>query len=135
MLTDVLALGALCVSMLALLVALLDWQQISREDPWRLTKLHEDYWLLERVHRQRAVITQAFNFGGTGVQFLNAAAFPAQVFRRGSREVLCISPSIMGTHLTINSRRPRLRQKHNAHFNSGELVPGKGERSWTTPIY
>jgi hypothetical protein len=41
--TDALALGALIASMLALMVALLDWQQISREEPWRLTKLHEDY--------------------------------------------------------------------------------------------
>lgn len=133
--TDALALGALIVSMLALIVALLDRQQISREEPWRLTKLHEDYWLLERVHRSRAVITMAFNFHGTGVDFVNDAAYPAQVFRRGSREVLRIRPSVAGTSLTINFRRPPLRDKHNRTFNSGELVPSRGEKTWSTPIY
>jgi hypothetical protein len=133
--TDALALGALIVSMLALIVALLDWQQISREEPWQLTKLHEDFWLLERVHRRRAVITAAFNFHGTGVDFVNDAGFPAQIFRRGSREVLRIRPSVVGTHLTINFRRPRIGEKHNHTFNAGGLEPGKGERTWSTPIY
>lgn len=123
--------------MLALIVALLDWQQVSREEPWRLTKLYEDYWILERVHRRKATITNAFDFHGTGVAFVNDAGMPRPVFRRGTREVLQISPSTPGTQLTLNYRRLRFWERPGiSSFNaSGSLVPGKGEKTWSTPVY
>jgi hypothetical protein len=40
------ALG-LVVALVALLVAILDWHQVGREEPWNLTKVQDDIWVLD----------------------------------------------------------------------------------------
>lgn len=80
--------GAFCISLAALIVAILDWNQVGREEPWKLTKLEADIWLLERVQRSPVVLLSLFNFHGSEVEILNDAAMPIGTFRRGRREVL-----------------------------------------------
>lgn len=136
------AAAALCISAFALVVAILDWHQVGREEPWKLTKLDPDIWLLERVHRSPAVIVSLLNFHGSPVEVLNDAAMPVGVFRRGRKEVLCIEGSQIGTFLTVSSRRGRgkllrrlLGEQKAAWTESGHYANGKGVQRWTTPIY
>lgn len=55
---------SLMVAMSALTVAILDWHQIGREEPWNLVKVRDEIWVLERVHRSPVVITCPSTFTG-----------------------------------------------------------------------
>jgi len=145
------ALG-LVVALVALVVAVLDWHQVGREEPWNLTKVQEDIWVLERVHRSPVVITYLLNFHGGEVRVLNDAGMPAAHFRRGRKEVLKIRPAL-GTNLTVFSKpypwwlraMDRLswipwfnhsrvsRYKHLQEWGTPEGM--KGTQNWHTPIY
>lgn len=149
--TDELALWALLgtalglvIALVALLVAVLDWHQVGREEPWNLTKVRDDIWVLERVHRSRALIYALHNHGGDRVKVLNRAGMPVQHFRRGSKQVLRIAPEL-GTNLTIFYRtyplptrawdrlRGHARRDHIDTWNSPQATEGK--RTWETPLY
>ncbi|MGO4587019.1 hypothetical protein AB4Z38_24520 [Arthrobacter sp. 2RAF6] len=148
---DVLALWALIVALLSLLVALgagfvayLDYHQVGREEPWRLTKVQNDIWLLERVHRRPATLS---GFDGTSlcdavqVAWLNPAGFPAKVYRRGSQELLRIQTSGVGMHLEFYSREYGVFDRLPAH-NKSYLANVRGGvkgmdklKTWTTALY
>lgn len=140
---DTLALWALIVSGLALLaamaalvVAILDWQQITREEPWNLTKLDAEHWLLERVHRRKVWITGANAFHHSPVGFVNDAAHPTQIFRRGTRQVLRVEPNGVGSTLTVIYRNVKRGETRNTYFGTGSnLLPGEGELQFSTPLY
>lgn len=128
--------GALIVSLFALGVAILDWQQITREEPWKITKLDAEHWLLERVHRRRVFITSAFAFHHSTVEFVNDAAFPAAAFRRGTTAVLHMAANGRGRTLTIISRKARRGENNNTYYeHAGTLVARKGEREFRTALY
>lgn len=152
--TDELALAVsglgLVVALVALLVAILDWHQVGREEPWNLTKVQDDIWVLERVHRSPVVITHLMNFHGSEVRVLNDAGMPAAHFRRGRREVLQIRPT-PGTNLTVFSKPYPLRLRiwdrlsrlpgfHRVHVDRfahtrmdvSEAMKGA---QWNTPLY
>ncbi|WP_426938577.1 hypothetical protein ACQCSV_13540 [Pseudarthrobacter sp. S3] len=148
--TDPLALWALIVALLSLMVALgagfvayLDYQQIGREEPWKLTKVQDEIWLLERVHRRPATIS---GFDVTTlcdvvqVSWLNPAAFPAKVFRRGSQELLRIETASVGVHLDFYSREygifNRLPTHNTSYLGSARGTEGLGTlKTWTTALY
>ena len=155
--TDELALAVsalgLAVALVALLVAILDWHQVGREEPWSLTKVQDDIWVLERVHRSPVVITYLLNFHGGEVQVLNDAGMPAAHYRRGRKQVLRIQPTL-GTYLTVFSKpySPRLRVwdrlcrliprlgrlqvSRYQHLEEWGTPKGmKGAQEWNTPIY
>lgn len=140
---DTLALWALMVSaaallaaMAALVVAILDWQQITREEPWSLTKLDAEYWLLERVHRRKVWITGAYAFHHSAVSFVNDAAAPVQVFRRGTRAILRVAPNGKGASLSILYRTAKRRERHNTHYSvNHSFTPEEGEQVFITPLY
>lgn len=135
---------SLAVAMAALIVAILDWHQVGREEPWNLTKIQHDIWILERVHRSPVTITCLLNFDGGPVDVLNNAGFPVPLFRRGRREVLRIRPAV-GTSLTVFYRRSwwwqrtwnRLRRNGlPGHLRNWPSTEGmKDAKQWTTPIY
>ena len=136
----------------ALVVAILDWHQVGREDPWSLKKVQDNIWVLERVHRSPVVITELLNFHGGEVRVLNDAGMPAAHFRRGRKEVLQINPAL-GTNLTVFSKPYPLwlrvldrlswipwfshsrvsRYKHLQAWGTSEGM--KGAQQWHTPIY
>lgn len=147
---DPLALWAIIISLLSLLVALgagfvayLDYHQVGREEPWKLTKVQDQIWLLERVHRRPATIS---GFDVTTlcdvvqVGWLNPAAFPLKVFRRGSQELLRVETASVGVHLEFYSREYGLFDKVPAH-NTSYLANVRGTqgmdklKSWTTALY
>ncbi|MDO5878235.1 hypothetical protein MG599_23495 (plasmid) [Paenarthrobacter sp. SD-1] len=140
----------LVVALVALIVAILDWHQVGREEPWNLTKVQEDIWVLERVHRRPVVITYLLNFHGSEVRVLNDAGMPAAHFRRGRKEVLQIRPTL-GTSLSVFSRRyplrlrawdrlsripglARVRVDRFAHLRMEPSEAMKGDQ-WHTPLY
>lgn len=134
--------GAFCISLAALIVAILDWNQIGREEPWKLIKVETDIWLLERVHRSPVVVLSFLNFHGSPVETLNDATMPVGVFRRGRREVLHIENSQLGTFLVISFRRSRGRileklmgEEKFQWKETGLYVEGAGVDHWSTPIY
>lgn len=147
---DPLALWALIVSLLSLVVALgagfvayLDYHQVGREEPWKLTRVQDQIWLLERVHRRPATIS---GFDVTTlcdvvqISWLNPAAFPAKVFRRGSQELLRIETASVGVHLEFYSREYGIFDKvpaHNASYLANiRGVQGGGKlKPWTTALY
>ncbi|UZX02487.1 hypothetical protein F8G81_07545 [Arthrobacter sp. CDRTa11] len=130
------ALGAGCV-------AYLDYHQVGREEPWRLTKVQDEIWLLERVHRRPATISgvdAAALCDVVQVGWLNPAAFPAKVFRRGSQELLRIDTASVGVHLLFYSREYEIFRKVPAH-NTSYLASIRGAQGveklkiWTTALY
>lgn len=149
--SNALALGALIgtalslvVAMAALIVAVLDWHQVGREEPWNLTKVQDDIWVLERVHRSPVVITYLLNFHGGEVKVLNDAGMSVAHFRRGRKEVLRIEPAL-GTNLTVFFRPypwwlriwDRLRRTPRVdHLQAWGTPAGmKDAQQWYTPIY
>lgn len=154
--TDELALAVsalgLFVALVALVVAILDWHQVGREEPWNLTKVQDDIWVLERVHRSPVVITYLLNFHGSEVRVLNDAGMPAAHFRRGRKEILQIQPTL-GTNLTVFSkpyprrlrvldrlpRIPRLDHLRVSRFDHlrvwGTPEGMKNAQQWHTPLY
>lgn len=134
--------GAFAVSCAALIVAVLDWAQIGREEPWKLTKVADDIWLLERVHRSPAVILSLLNFHGSEVVAMNDAGFPVGRFRRGRKETFYIAGSHVGTYLDVSYRRDYkgvLRRILGAErfewLGAGHFAEGRGVKHWSTPIY
>lgn len=134
---------SLIVAMVALIVAVLDWHQVGREEPWSLTKVRDNIWVLERVHRSPVTITALLHFEGGPVDVLNNAGFPVGIFRRGTKETLRITPAI-GTSLTVFYRRiPRWKMvARKMAKKSAPLSPAwpshEGMRDahiWSTPIY
>lgn len=137
LLTLLTSLVALVVAATAMIIAILDWQQVGREEPWSLTKLHGDYWRLERVHRKTVVITALSNFHGGGVQVINDAGIPVKTMRRGTQIVIRIDHSVVGTELNVISRAVKKNEVQpllgvQAY---GRLTPNKDETVWLTPIY
>lgn len=148
---DTLALWALVISMLGLLVALialfvalLDYQQVGREEPWKLTKVQDEIWLLERVHRRPATIS-GFDITTicdvVHISALNPAGFPAKVFRRGSQELLRIETISVGVHLEVSSREYGVFDKVPA-YNTSYQTNMRGEqqsmvklKTWTAALY
>jgi hypothetical protein len=148
---DPVALWALIISMLSLLVALiagfvayLDYHQVGREEPWKLTKVQDEIWLLERVHRRPATIS-GFDITTlcdvVQISALNPAGFPAKVFRRGSQELLRIETESVGVHLEVCSREYGFFDKVPAHNTSyqdnirGMQWGTDNLKSWTTALY
>ncbi|WP_157407593.1 hypothetical protein [Arthrobacter sp. ZBG10] len=135
---------SLIVAMFALLVAIMDWHQIGREEPWNLTKVQDDIWVLERVHRSPVMITCLLNFHGGEVKVLNDAGMPVAHFRRGTKEVLRIR-SALGTNLTVFYRPYPLRLRlwdrirrvpRMDHIREwGNPPDSKKTKQWYTPIY
>lgn len=137
LLTLLTSLVALVVAATALIIAIFDWQQIGREEPWSLTKLNGDYWRLERVHRKPVVITGLSNFHGGGVQVINDAGIPVKTMRRGTQIVIRIDHSVVGTELSVISRRVKRREAQTMpSFQAyGRLMAASDETMWMTPIY
>jgi hypothetical protein len=150
LLADPLALWALIVALLSLLVALgagfvayLDFHQVGREEPWKLTKVQDEIWLLERVHRRPATIS-GFDVATlcdvVQIGWLNPAAFPAKVFRRGSQELLRIETVSVGVHLEFYSREygglNRVPSHNESYVGSVRGVPDMDKlKTWTTALY
>ena len=134
---------SLIVASFALTVAILDWHQIGREEPWDLAKVRDDIWVLERVHRAPVVITCLLNFHGGEVKVLNDAGAPVALFRRGKKEVLRIAPAL-GTNLTVFYRPyplrlrvwDNLRGRQMKHIQEwGDPPDTSTTKQWSTPIY
>jgi hypothetical protein len=150
LLADTLALWALIVALLSLLVALgagfvayLDFHQVGREEPWRLSKVQEEIWLLERVHRRPATIS-GFDIttvcDAVQISALNPAGFPTKIFRRGSQELLRIQTESVGVHLEVYSREHGFFDKVPAHNTSYQDIRGfqwetDNLKTWTTALY
>lgn len=136
-----LAAGAFCTSAAALVVAVLDWGQVGREEPWKLSKVDADLWILERVHRYPAVILSLGNFHGSAVELSNDADLIVGSFRRGRKEVLYIRGSQLGTSLEVSYRRnhgkliQKLLGRPFSWMGPSEYPEGRGVRLWTSPLY
>ncbi|MGX1751412.1 hypothetical protein [Glutamicibacter protophormiae] len=136
-----LAAGALFTSAAALIVAVLDWRQVGREEPWALTKVSKDLWVLERVHRHPAVILSLGNFHGSSVELTSDADIIAGSFRRGRKEILYIQGSQLGTALEVSYRRDHcgvVRKIFGGPFEwmgFSHYPEGKGVKFWTSPLY
>jgi hypothetical protein len=145
-----LALWALIVALLSLLVALgagfvayLDFHQVGREEPWKLTKVQDEIWLLERVHRRPATISGVdvtTLCDVVHVAWLNPAGFPAKVFRRGSQELLRIETVSVGVHLEFYSQEygavAKLPSHNRSYVASVRGAQGMEKlKTWTTALY
>lgn len=135
------------ISETSLEVAINDWKQVGREEPWSLIKLDKDYWLLERLHYDPAAIIGTDvspHCGGSEVLFQNSAGFPTTPLRRGGKIVLQIPASNPGASFSLYYRE----------FGEAEPVPARnelffagppwsddgiaareGSKEWTTPLY
>lgn len=134
--------AAFCVSLSALIVAIFDWNQVGREEPWKLTKVDTDIWLLERVHRSPVMVLSLLNFHGSEVGLTNDADLIDGPFRRGRREVLHIKGSELGTSLDVSYRRAHgrlfrklLGEEKFQWMGAGDFPTGKGIKHWSTPLY
>lgn len=132
----------------ALEVAYNDWMQVGREAPWSLTKLQADYWLLERLHHDPAVIIATDispMCSGTSVWFQNPAGAPVRVFRRTDKIVLQIPATNPGSDLILYYREyspgDEVPAYTNAMFYAGNVWDDEGMRAtqgtkqWATPLY
>ncbi|MDJ0317635.1 hypothetical protein [Arthrobacter antibioticus] len=131
----------------SLQVAINDWKQVGREEPWSLTKLDKNYWLLERLHYNPAAIVAAEaspHCGGSAVNFQNPAGAPVSISRRGAKVVLEIPSTNPGASLTLYYRefaeseavptRNQLYFAGNAWSDEG-VAARDGSNDWTTALY
>ncbi|SDS41288.1 hypothetical protein SAMN04489743_4107 [Pseudarthrobacter equi] len=135
------------ISTEALDVAIKDWKQVGREEPWSLTKLEGNYWLLERNHYDPAVVVMAEatpHCGGSTVEFQNPAGAPVAIFRRGSRIVLNIPATNVGTFLSLwyreFSETEEVPQWNTSYFSGSSMSEGgvrhaAGALKWDTALY
>ncbi|MGX9901487.1 hypothetical protein ACW0JT_19210 [Arthrobacter sp. SA17] len=102
------AAGSLLVAVIALVVAWLAFRHDRRnsqpKDPWKLTKLDNGLWELERLAQEEVWITHLLNFHGGEVIPVNGAGLPVFTFTAGRRMLLRFEPHIPGTELTVFSR-------------------------------
>jgi hypothetical protein len=125
---------AVLASSAAVVVAILDWQQVSREEPWELEKLDAEHWRLRRNHRRRVFISAAGIFHHSGVEWINDAAFPAGVFKRGTTAVLRTAPNPRGAWLTLTVRKAKRGETTNPDYRCGlghPLRPGETQAHLT----
>jgi hypothetical protein len=140
--SDAVALWSLIVSSvatimacLALVVAILDWQQVTREEAWSLEKLDSERWRLRRNHRSRVFITSAGVFHHSGVQWVNDAGIPGLAFRRGTTAVLRIAPDPRGCSLTLTVAKARRGEVNNRYRAYLSLPLQPKEKFVELPLY
>lgn len=131
----------------SLQVAINDWKQVGREAPWNLTKLHDNFWLLERVHHDPAVIVTTDvspHCSGSGMGFMNPSGMPLAVFRRTDKIVMNIPATNPGTDLVLYYREFTEDEPvptRNEHFfgdfawSDEGIAAREGTKSWSTPLY
>lgn len=128
--------GGFLVAVLSLAVGVLAYRHQRGTEPWKLTKVGESLWSLERVGRREVFITHLLNFHGTEVKVMNDAGAAFGRFRRGSSVILRMDPSIPGTSLTVWYRRVSWSERKTAYAPEYDdpTVIGK-HLSWSAPIY
>ena len=119
---DPLALWALIISCLSFLgtagavtISFMDWRQVGREEPWRLTKVQEGVWLLERLHHGSVFLRHVYAYPDAEVSFGNPVGSPYFPFRRGTKELIFIKDCAPGMFLEIYSSKPSKEERAAAH--------------------
>lgn len=103
--SDFVAGASLFVSLVAFLIAILDWLQIGREDPWQIQWTANGGFILKRQHYWPVWIQNIHNFHGGQVNVLNDAAFIPWPIKRNAETLLRVNPVSEGTFITVCYRR------------------------------
>lgn len=114
--TDFVSLVALMVSLVAFIVAVADWLQLGREEPWVPTWTGKGTCILKRQHYWPVWIEGFLNFRGGQVSTINDAAFPAQLLYRNQSVVIEVNPTILGTVLHVFYRRATIGELSRRHL-------------------
>lgn len=103
--SDFVAGASLFVSLVAFLIAILDWLQIGREEPWQVQWTSNGGFILKRQHYWPVWIQNIHNFHGGQVNVLNDAAFIPWPVKRNAETLLRVNPVSEGTFITVCYRR------------------------------
>ncbi len=103
--SDFVAGASLFVSLVAFLIAILDWLQIGREEPWQIQWTVNGGFILKRQHYWPVWIQNIHNFHGGQVNILNDAASIPWPVKRNAETLLRVDPVSEGTFITVCYRR------------------------------
>lgn len=108
--------ATLGISWIAYLFARKSYHQIDREEPWKLTPLFDNYWLIERIHPNIATIygqfiypniKEVYGSGDFVAKYSNAQGKPFKYFKRGTKMVVEIPSMPVGSsfHLAFHEHK------------------------------
>lgn len=160
-LTFVVVMFTLAITLVGLSIARRAAQQIAATEPWSLTKLEGDLWLLKRntpviatihgiiVEKTEALEslevlekldrTNSLKNEDTGFNFMNSADGPSKYFRNGTSVLLRIDPDNHGESFTLYYEEHKKENKqpytgYKQGIKAEDILPSK-VKVWTVSLY
>lgn len=160
-LTFVVVMFTLAITLVGLSIARRAAQQIAATEPWSLTKLEGDLWLLKRntpviatihgiiVEKTEALEslevlekldrTNSVKNEDTGFNFMNSADGPSKYFRNGTSVLLRIDPDNHGESFTLYYEEHKKENKqpytgYKQGIKAEDILPSK-VKVWTVSLY
>jgi hypothetical protein len=160
-LTFVVVMFTLAITLVGLSIARRAAQQIAATEPWSLTKLEGDLWLLKRNTPVIATIhgiiveksedleslevlenldrANSVKNDDTGFSFMNSADGPSKYFRNGTSVLLRIDPDNHGDSFTLYYEEHKKENKqpytgYKQGIKAEDILPSK-VKVWTVSLY
>lgn len=160
-LTFVVVMFTLAITLVGLSIARRAAQQIAATEPWSLTKLEGDLWLLKRntpiiatIHG--IVVEKSADLGSldalenltsadtekqddSGFSFMNSANGPSKYFRNGTNVLLRIDPENHGDSFTLYYEEHKKENKqpytgYKQGMKAEDILPSK-VKVWNVSLY
>lgn len=160
-LTFVVVMFTLAITLVGLSIARRAAQQIAATEPWSLTKLEGDLWLLKRntpiiatIHGivieksadlgsldvlENLTSSDTEKQGDTGFSFMNSANGPSKYFRNGTNVLLRIDPENHGDSFTLYYEEHKKENKqpytgYKQGMKAEDILPSK-VKVWNVSLY